>query len=216
MRHKQDLVLSWWTQREDGLRPLYEKAFFWANSMRRRVKFYFPTQTPLLKELNVCFVLPIKLLSSLLILNLLFCADMTLNEVNLATECINAIAGAMTEFTSTGAEPDFYVTFCTYNLSIYSMWAAAKLNCSPAHIEAGSEVYEGNCVWVRKRRARSIQRGRTGPYRYIYSIHASGELRGHPLEQDLEQSHLDFKVVLSYLEKDDGRQLFSKGSVAKS
>ncbi|KAE8441763.1 hypothetical protein EG329_004321 [Mollisiaceae sp. DMI_Dod_QoI] len=77
---------------------------------------------------------------------LLHTSQGTLNEVSVATECIDSIVSVVSDFTFAGADLDYYVTACTYNLSVYSMWSAAKLYCTPTEIEAGSALYSGYCV----------------------------------------------------------------------
>lgn len=69
-----------------------------------------------------------------------------LNGIDLETECLDGIVAAVTDFTFAGASSDYYVTLCTYNLSLYSMWAAAKIYCTPSEIEAGSIEYDGYCM----------------------------------------------------------------------
>lgn len=83
---------------------------------------------------------------ALLSLFLLLHSSQGLNEVNLATECIDSIVAAVGYFTFAGADPDYYVNLCTYNLPVYSMWTAAKLYCTPTEIEAGFAENEGYCV----------------------------------------------------------------------
>jgi hypothetical protein len=86
------------------------------------------------------------MLGALLSLFLLLHPSQGLNEVNLATECMDSVVAAVTDFTFAGADPDYYTTLCTYNMSVYSMWTAAKLYCTPTEIEAGSAEYEGYCT----------------------------------------------------------------------
>lgn len=77
------------------------------------------------------------ILISFVISFLLYSVD-ALNEVDTSTECIEGIIGAVTAFTFAGAPDDYYVSVCTYNLSINSVWAAAKEYCTPIEIESGS------------------------------------------------------------------------------
>jgi hypothetical protein len=87
------------------------------------------------------------MLWNFLSLFLLFRTSLGLNQVHPETECIDGILTAVTEFPFAGADPeDYYGTLCTYNLSVNSLWSAAKLYCNPAEIKAGSALYEGYCT----------------------------------------------------------------------
>jgi hypothetical protein len=90
--------------------------------------------------------LPVKMLwGPIVFFPLLFRPALGLNGVSFSTECLDGIVTAVTHFTFAGADPDYYKTLCTYDLSVYSMWTAAKLYCKPAEIAAWSAEYQGYC-----------------------------------------------------------------------
>lgn len=62
-------------------------------------------------------------------------------------QCINGIQTALGSFVFAGSELlDYYTNMCTHELTVTSMWAAAKVYCTPKEIAAGSEVQAGYCT----------------------------------------------------------------------
>jgi ferric-chelate reductase len=66
---------------------------------------------------------------------------------NPAIECVNGIRTDLAEFTFAGGSPaDYWGNLCTNNLSVHSMWAAAKVYCSEHEIVAGSKMLSDYCT----------------------------------------------------------------------
>lgn len=65
---------------------------------------------------------------------------------NFDTACVDGITTDITEFTFAGGEElDYYTNLCTNNLTVHSVWAAAKVYCTPKQITAGEKLLSGYC-----------------------------------------------------------------------
>lgn len=72
----------------------------------------------------------------------------SVGELSPATGCLDGIVTALGKFTFSPYHPS-RASFCTNNLSMYSMWTAAKVYCTPAEIEAGYMEYGRECLLYR-------------------------------------------------------------------
>lgn len=62
------------------------------------------------------------------------------------TSCIEGIHTDISEFVFEGNPPeDYYGQACTNKLSVTSLWAAAKIYCTPSEITAGSKALAQTC-----------------------------------------------------------------------
>lgn len=65
-----------------------------------------------------------------------------------ADSCLDGISTDVTSFTFAGNDPeDYYGSMCTGNLSVISLWAAAKKYCTPYEIEVGYVTVNGYCAY---------------------------------------------------------------------
>ncbi|OQV01412.1 hypothetical protein CLAIMM_06779 [Cladophialophora immunda] len=65
--------------------------------------------------------------------------------VDKETGCLDGVQTAVSYLTFNETDPDYYVNSCTNKLVVYSMWAAAKLYCTPREIAAGEKEFSGYC-----------------------------------------------------------------------
>lgn len=62
-------------------------------------------------------------------------------------ECVNGIRTAVAEFQFFNTTPgDYWGTLCTNDLSLHSMWAAAKVYCTLEEIAAGERELAAYCI----------------------------------------------------------------------
>ena len=82
----------------------------------------------------------------LLILSLAW-SGLSLGAVDEYTGCLGGIETAISYLTFNGTDPeDYYGNLCTNKIVVTSMWAAAKLYCTPKQIEAGVKQFGGYCT----------------------------------------------------------------------
>jgi len=63
------------------------------------------------------------------------------------TICVASIQEVLEKFVFVDTVPGAsYINYCTTNLSVTSLWAAAKLYCTDAEIAAGYELWNGYCI----------------------------------------------------------------------
>lgn len=73
--------------------------------------------------------------------------DVFVRAEDKAVQCVDGISTVIGEFTFASDEPeDYWVNFCTNDLGVTSMWAAAKLYCTPPDIIAGYNYLNHWCV----------------------------------------------------------------------
>lgn len=78
---------------------------------------------------------------------LLALTGLCLGEVDKWVACVQGISSAIGYVVFAGADPtDYYGTMCTNNLTVVTLWASAKLYCSPKEIEEGSKLLGGYCT----------------------------------------------------------------------
>lgn len=83
-----------------------------------------------------------KLLPLLLVLS-----GVAVGAVDKDTGCLDGIRTAVSDLLFNGTDPtDYYGTLCTNKLVVTSLWASAKVYCTPRQIQAGFKLLDGYCV----------------------------------------------------------------------
>lgn len=68
------------------------------------------------------------------------------SAVDPATDCVEGTVAATQMFGLGDPELGYYENMCQNMISVVSMWAAAKLYCTPNEIEAGFNLYAPYCT----------------------------------------------------------------------